>query len=257
MTLTHVARAADRTPDAPEPGAKFLIPSLVWDGLAAEKQSIGAADGVAPLKDGWGGRIGSDEPLAPILKTLDLLLLLLNLAGYQVLEVAIGIPSGADETAGGDLIAIDLRTMTYARGTKRAWTPLGSSSAQVALCQGHRPVRPLPATAGRSRGRAERPAAQGVLGWKTPAEAMAEFLDSGLNGRKGQGGGWRRRSSPRGCRACYGAALRPQGCSAPPAAAACGAGLTPEPLRPLGGSNQGPGHRPAPGPARRLRTATS
>ena len=65
-------------------------------------------------------------------KTLNLLLLLLNLAGYQVLEVAIGIPR-EPTVAGRRLIAVDLRTMTYARGTKRAWTPLGSSSAQVAL----------------------------------------------------------------------------------------------------------------------------
>ena len=182
MTLTHVARAADRTPDAPEPGAKFLIPSLVWDGLAAEKQSIGAADGVAPLKDGWGGRIGSDEPLAPILKTLDLLLLLLNLAGYQVLEVAIGIPSGADETAGGDLIAIDLRTMTYARGTKRAWTPLGSSSAQVALWVEPRFPIALPAYA-----------AGPTLSLAAVHDKLGPTIDLGF---AGTGTGWLRLSWP-------------------------------------------------------------
>ena len=42
-----------------------------------------------------------------------------------------------------------------------------------------------------------------VLGWKTPAEAMAEFLDSQApEQQEGQGGGLRRRSSARpGCRA--------------------------------------------------------
>ena len=132
MTLTHVDRTAHRAPDAPAPGAKFVIPSMVWYGLAAKTPSIGAAAGVPELEK-WGGRIDSDAPLAPILKTLDPVLLLLNLAGYQVPEVAIGIPSGAGETPAGDLIAIDLRTMTYARSTQRPWTALGSSSAQVAL----------------------------------------------------------------------------------------------------------------------------
>ena len=110
----------------------FLIPSIVWYGLAPAQPSVAAAAGT-PALSGWGGRIGSDAAVPPILKTIDPVLLLLNLAGYQVPEVAIGIPSSGSETGAGDLIAVDLRVMTYGRGTKRAWTPLGSSSAQVAL----------------------------------------------------------------------------------------------------------------------------
>ena len=116
------------------PSPTFLIPSLVWYGLTAVTSGVKAAAVTDPLKTGgWGGRLTSDEDLANLVRTLDPALLLLSLAGYQVLEVAAGIPVAEQETAAAEIVALDPATMTYAPGTQHAWAPLGAPNAQVAL----------------------------------------------------------------------------------------------------------------------------
>jgi hypothetical protein len=82
-----------------------------------------------------------------------------------------------------------------------------------------------------------------VLGWKTPAEAMAGFPAARPpEQQERQGGGCRRRCSPEGCRAWYGAA--------PPASrllrTACGGGLT---AGPAPGASAAPGGRETKGQA--------
>ena len=112
----------------------FLIPSLLWYGFSPPVGPITPAAGTDPLAPGgWGGRPASDEDLATLVRTLDSTLVLLNLAGYQALELAVGVAAAARETPSDDLISLDTATMTYTRGTQRAWTPLGDPLAQVAL----------------------------------------------------------------------------------------------------------------------------
>ena len=101
------------------PPPRFLVPSLVWYGLSPRLNGVGRAAGVPELAPGgWGGMIASEEDVGHVIWTLDSALLLLNLAGYQVSEVAIGVPAVAAETAAADLVAVDLLTMGI-RGARR------------------------------------------------------------------------------------------------------------------------------------------
>ena len=118
------------------PNPRFLVPSLVWYGLSPRLNGVSRAAGVPELAPGgWGGMLASEDDVAHVLLTLDPAMLLLNLAGYQVSEVAIGVPAVAVETAAADLVDVDLATMGIARGTAREWTPLATApaSAQIAL----------------------------------------------------------------------------------------------------------------------------
>ena len=80
-------------------------------------------------------------------------------------------------------------------GLLRQYFPKGTSLA------GHSPAH-LAAVADELNGRPRK-----TLGWKTPAEALAEILAGHRRlTSRADGGGWRRRSFPGGRRAAYGAA---------------------------------------------------
>jgi hypothetical protein len=115
---------------------RFLIPSHVWYGLASRLDGVHRAAAVPALSDGgWGGLLTSDDDVGNALLTVDAVLLLLNLAGYQVPEVVIGVPVSGAETAAGDLISVDKTTMEIHRGTARANALPGTTppSAHVSL----------------------------------------------------------------------------------------------------------------------------
>ncbi len=77
----------------------------------------------------------AEDHIRALLLTLDPAILLLNLAGYQVPEVVGGIPKSAQETAPGDLVSIEVRTMQIRRGTTLQWVDPDPAlaSAHVAL----------------------------------------------------------------------------------------------------------------------------
>ena len=110
----------------------FLVPSLVWYGLAPLLGGVSRRPRVAGLDTGWGGMLTSEDDVARALRALDSVLLLLNLAGYQAPEVVMGIPTDSSATAAADLVSVDMGTMALARGTARAWTPV-ESQAHVSL----------------------------------------------------------------------------------------------------------------------------
>ena len=115
---------------------RFLIPSVVWYGLEPLLDRVRLQPGAPDLSlGGWGGLLRGDDDIEGALATLDPVLLLLNLAGYQVPEVAIGVPASARETPAIELIAVDMRTMFYAKGTGHPYAPPGTTppSASVAL----------------------------------------------------------------------------------------------------------------------------
>ena len=102
----------------------FLIPSVVWYGLEPLLDRVRLQPGAPDLSvEEWGGLLRGDDDLDGALATLDPVLLLLNLAGYQVPEVAIGVPASARETPAIELIAVDMRTMLYAKGTGHPYLP--------------------------------------------------------------------------------------------------------------------------------------
>ena len=113
---------------------RFLVPSLVWYGLEPLLDGPTLAAGVPALKT-WGGLLEAEDHIRALLLTLDPAILLLNLAGYQVPEVVGGIPNSAQETALGDLVSIDVRTMQIRRGTTLQWVDPDPAlaSAHVAL----------------------------------------------------------------------------------------------------------------------------
>src|SRR5262249_35372113 len=78
------------------------------------------ATGVPALSK-WGGEVADEDSVRALLLTLDPAILLLNLAGYQVPEVVAAVPSGLEETAVGDLVSLDVRTMQIKRGTTLQW----------------------------------------------------------------------------------------------------------------------------------------
>ena len=107
------------------------MPSVVWHGLAPFLDGVRNKP-LVPSLDGWGGMLTSEDDVARALWVLDPALVMVNLAGYQVLEVAIGIPNGAVATDARDLIAVDMTTMEVDRGTARPLTPL-AGQAHVSL----------------------------------------------------------------------------------------------------------------------------
>ena len=122
----------------------FLIPSLVWYGLAPLLGRPTLRPLVPALKTGWGGMLTSDEDVAQALLALDPALVLLNLAGYQALEVAIGVPNGPAATSPGDLLSVDMATMEIDRGTAHP-SILLEGQAHVSLWIEPRfPVAPAP-----------------------------------------------------------------------------------------------------------------
>ena len=127
-------------------------------------------------------------------------------------------------------------------GLLRQYFPKGTSLA------GHTPQH-LAAVADELNGLPRK-----TLGWKTPAEALAEVLDSQRRLSRARSRRWRLAPpliSRRGAAQCPGPPLRPPGCSASPAATALRAYSGPRrPLRPLGGRHQGPGPRACPARAR-------
>jgi hypothetical protein len=129
---TTAPAAAQAFAGAAFPPPRFLIPSNVWYGLEPLLAGIHPAPGTPDLPvDGWGGRLTGDEDLSHALLTLDGVLLVLNLAGYQVPEVVVGIPSLSTETAAGDLAAVDMRSMEFARGTARPAPVPGTTPASA------------------------------------------------------------------------------------------------------------------------------
>jgi hypothetical protein len=115
---------------------RFVIPSHVWYGLVPRLDGVRRVPGVPDLADnGWGGLLSADEDVTGALLTIDPVLVLLNLAGYQVPEVIIGVPAVDVETPAADLIRIDMTTMEIGRGTTRAGAVPGTTppSAHVSL----------------------------------------------------------------------------------------------------------------------------
>ena len=123
----------------------FLIPSLVWYGLAPLLGRPTLRPLVPALKTGWGGMLTSDEDVAQALLALDPALVLLNLAGYQALEVVIGVPDGAAATAAGDLVSVDMATMAIDRGTAHPWMPARGPGSRLALDRAALSSRTCPA----------------------------------------------------------------------------------------------------------------
>jgi hypothetical protein len=110
----------------------FLVPSVVWYGLAPVLGGVARPQLLPGLDTGWGGMLASEDDVARVLRALDPALLLLNLAGYQAPEVATGIPTDSSATAEADLASVDMGTMELARGTARVWTPV-DGQAHVSL----------------------------------------------------------------------------------------------------------------------------
>ena len=68
------------------------------------------------------------------LLTLDPLIVLLNLAGYQVPQVAFGIPAtGTTPVVTSNLLVVELATMTIRRGTTLKWPPITDRTHAAAV----------------------------------------------------------------------------------------------------------------------------
>ena len=102
--------------------SRFLIPTVLWYGLPPAAAGVATAEGTPKLATDWGGAMGREEDVRAVLLTLEPVLLLLTLAGYEIPEVAIGIAGGGDgPTAAEDLAVVWLETMEVERGTTRPW----------------------------------------------------------------------------------------------------------------------------------------